>query len=185
MKKEKMKNCLENAKTEEEVEACFVENSVTIQDNPYIKFRDKWDNPIDNAILDQGESVKGDEPFEHHYHSTDPENVKSIAEEGLVLDKEKKWGESLNSIYVSDLPAYAVKWQIRHLTLSGNDEIYERDDPIPLALLRVDEDACEDWRSDRISSEYGTSWSCKEDILPEEVDLRTKEGWIPIEEIKD
>lgn len=156
----------------------------TIDNNPFIYFLDKHDNPVDNCRCKNRTREEQEEDMKHRFHSTDPESLESISIEGLRANiNKKKWGDSFDAVFVSKRPCFASKWQIRNLMFSGEDCVYEED--CPLAVLRIDEEACDNWKWDErgTTEEYGYSWYCEEDISPESIELRAKDGWVPIEEI--
>lgn len=165
-----------------------------MKNNSYIKFKDKYDNPVDNARSKDRKKIKGIEQKgegyqSHMYHTTDLGSVKSIKKEGLKTGKESKWGESGEATYFSDRPWNAIKWEIRHklFTAPGPDirrkgDIVDNKENVPIALLRVHETACKDWGYDEIgsTSQYGDSLSCENDIPPRFIEIKTKKGWSPL-----
>ncbi len=154
----------------------------TLQDNPYIDIYG-WGNPWDNH--NKKISYPEDEVINHRFHMTDIHRLDSITEEGLLPDKEKKWGDdSFDAVFFNNTPYFALTWKLFGYHISGHPELKSEGDA-PFALLRIDSDEFddeEDWKYGGVREGHGEEWYLKERIPPELIEIKTRAGWMDLKD---
>jgi len=156
---------------------------MTVNNNPYVIMRNTGYG-YEEVYLKDKEWVEMDDTHENSvedyiYHTTDFDNVYSINNSGLISDESKIWEVSKERNYFSEYPAYSIMWYIRNLMASGklNDSNYNKD---KFVILRVPYEKYEIEEEIIGSSEYGISYSTEDNIKTNDIEIKTKIGWIPI-----
>jgi len=153
--------------------------SYSINNNPYLILKDTGYGYEDTYLkrFEYDDFDKAD--VDHYmYHTTNMQNLGGIKEKGLLSAFEKLWEDSQIGNYFSEYPAYSMKWYVRNLMLSNklNNEQKFIVLRIPYAKYNVQEETVG-------ISEYGTSYVVKQDISPQDIEIKTKQGWIALKEL--
>ena len=121
-------------------------------------------------------------PYDYFYHATNIDALKGIVDRGLIANRNALWGESGDYNYFTEEQAGAIGWLYYGRMFEGDAK------EIPYVLLRVKHENPEiKWIDDQMGSMQGlisnTSWATQNNILPEQLDVYTLGGWIPLTEL--
>jgi len=147
----------------------------TFKNNPY--------------MIDQGYKMKEirwsypeDKSENYFFHATFLPKLESIKKEGLKVDTEKLWDISgSGKSYFTHIPITAIGWVMGYMY--GEDE-YDDEEDISIVLLRIPPKYKMEYdhKGTLNSTPRSNNYFTEENVDPNDIEIKTKGGWIPLKE---